>query len=1120
MRINKLLLFVMILFIGLTVVSAADVMSDDDASMDIQQVTDNTNIDKQVSVETTDNTVKNYKNVKNDENPNPVSITSDVTIDNNNIDTYNNKNWTVAQGVTVTGTTGVSLSDVAIEVAGDYVTFDGLTISTTDCANYIINAEDVTNLTIKNSVLTLTNNNDDDTIAVKLKDTINTKIYNTVFDVNAPSKGMSWGSYPDPENPEEDIYYSIPSVAVILADSSVNVNVTDNIIDIDKSGAYADYSTMPAIVFRNQTNSSYINENVITASGAKYVYGVMVTDGANYLTIKNNTVTSTGEIYVAGIDASTCNDSIVSKNIVTATSTYVNVPMTVGYDESLAYGIISNVNNRTINTRNKICNNSISVTANVTYGIEMYRGYQNMICSNRITSNAHMAMGVAVGFTNSTYIVNNYIRTTKTADGFSPFISDIKPTNAGIHLTNQSNDNYIIGNDVYVVAIGDTAARSVNITNDTGNLVVNNSLSYHVQVDEYNYGSMTGYFDSGNTIGQNFNLEPYQCSCGCMATNVNSHSSLDSSSKTVKGDDEEDILVINNDNYSSYGRVQDPPGMYQLNKYNSVAGKTIVFAPDFKYKMIYAFAYSGFKAIKELPINTTQLSVIGMDDNDNPMIFEFDGLYAPDAMLFFQAGATAHVYNSYFATANLAAKNAILINNTIIGNGVYQRYSQYGDDIITNNYIVNITSNKGGNDAVNVNGTVENNIPTTQIDYVLNKTNYNTLFNSDNTLKDTISGTILIANNITNPITINTPVNIIAAPSPGKYTYYDGTTVDCEYLINDITFAQGSTGSNITNAIINNININDNQITISNNAINGKVTVNTATDTTVKDNNIIGDSAFIELINAEKTTIENNYLETNNTYTIIVDADSLENTIRNNTLIAGELKGDKSIENNAEDTVISDNGPLPDPELIIDTTEFTTGETATITATIYRGENIMNVNKGKVLFKVNGKTLKNAEGKVIYAKVVNGVASIEDFEVPTSWIKEGTTLTATYSGSTDCDKLTSDPTEITVTPTIPEITTSDITAAKASTITLTANIVDGDKAINTGKVVFKINGKTVKDSNGKVIYAKVTNGVATIPDYALPDSLKVGTYTITAIFTAPNYDKLESNSTLTISEQN
>ena len=379
-----------------------------------------------------------------------------------------------------------------------------------------------------------------------------------------------------------------------------------------------------------------------------------------------------------------------------------------------------------------------------------------------------------------------------------------------------------------------------------------------------------------------------------------------------------------------------------------------------------------------------------------------------------------------------------------------------------------------------------------------------------------VSGTIAVVTNITTPITITNPVNIITAPSPGKYTYYDGTTVDIEYGISDVTFAQGSAGSNITNAVVGNIKVNDNQISIINNTVDGKITVSAST-TTIKDNNIIGENSLIELVNAETSTIQNNYIETANTYAITVDADSLENTIKDNTLIANELKGDKAIENNGESTVIENNGPLPDPELIVETTEFTAGTPATITASIYRGDNVVtNLNKGKVTFKVNGKTLKDTSGKVIYAKVVNGTATIENYEVPSSWTKEGTTITAVYSGSTEIGKLTSQETNITVTPSQPTLTTEDITATVGSTITLTANITDGDKVINNGKIVFKVNGKTVKDSNGKVIYAKVVNNTVTI-EYTLPENVKTGTYNITATYTSTEY-KLETNSTLTITE--
>ena len=60
-----------------------------------------------------------------------------------------------------------------------------------------------------------------------------------------------------------------------------------------------------------------------------------------------------------------------------------------------------------------------------------------------------------------------------------------------------------------------------------------------------------------------------------------------------------------------------------------------------------------------------------------------------------------------------------------------------------------------------------------------------------------------------------------------------------------------------------------------------------------------------------------------------------------------------------------------------------------------------------------------------------------------------------------------------------------------------------------------INGKTVKDANGKVIYAKVTNNTISF-EYTLPDDMKAKQYNITAIFTSSDYDKLEDTKTLIV----
>ena len=83
------------------------------------------------------------------------------------------------------------------------------------------------------------------------------------------------------------------------------------------------------------------------------------------------------------------------------------------------------------------------------------------------------------------------------------------------------------------------------------------------------------------------------------------------------------------------------------------------------------------------------------------------------------------------------------------------------------------------------------------------------------------------------------------------------------------------------------------------------------------------------------------------------------------------------------------------------------------------------------------------------------------------------------------------------------------------TVVLKATITDGNKLINTGKVAFKINGKSVKDANGKVIYVKASNNHVSV-DYTLPDDMKTGTYNITAVFISSEYDRLEDTKTLTV----
>ncbi|MBR3213545.1 MAG: hypothetical protein IKF79_03415, partial [Methanosphaera sp.] len=363
--------------------------------------------------------------------------------------------------------------------------------------------------------------------------------------------------------------------------------------------------------------------------------------------------------------------------------------------------------------------------------------------------------------------------------------------------------------------------------------------------------------------------------------------------------------------------------------------------------------------------------------------------------------------------------------------------------------------------------------------------------------------------------------------------------------LNNITINSNNNATAITYNIRSNngVNIRGNNITI--NAGNDATLTNiNTTRNLLIENNLIQSTSnttnLAEVINAMSTALRNNNITINNTNGNILNFTKNNLNIYNNTILINCNEEEQTptiitINGNiydnyiltptlaGNDAILSQNGNVfnntPILELTVDNIDTIAGETINITARInIANRTLTDINKGKVTFKVNGRTLKDTNGKVIYAKVVNGVATIENYVVPEDWSKDGTTIQAVYSGSTQCEKLTSEKTNITVATPEATLTITPITddVQTGSTITLKAKVAVGDNAITTGKIVFKVNGKTVKDTNGKVIYAKVdANGEVSV-DYTIPESFKVGTYNIEAVFTAPSYDKITSNTTMTV----
>ena len=124
------------------------------------------------------------------------------------------------------------------------------------------------------------------------------------------------------------------------------------------------------------------------------------------------------------------------------------------------------------------------------------------------------------------------------------------------------------------------------------------------------------------------------------------------------------------------------------------------------------------------------------------------------------------------------------------------------------------------------------------------------------------------------------------------------------------------------------------------------------------------------------------------------------------------------------------------------------------------------------------------------------------------------TITITYNGNNQYNSTTSTHT-INVKKLPSKITVTRQTGYIGDNITLTATITDNNgNTITGGRVAFKLNDVTLKDTNGDVIYTTVTNGKATI-NYHIPSNYQAKTYKISAVYSGNNeYTTSRSNTPL------
>ncbi|AWX31740.1 hypothetical protein [Methanosphaera sp. BMS] len=390
-------------------------------------------------------------------------------------------------------------------------------------------------------------------------------------------------------------------------------------------------------------------------------------------------------------------------------------------------------------------------------------------------------------------------------------------------------------------------------------------------------------------------------------------------------------------------------------------------------------------------------------------------------------------------------------------------------------------------------------------------------------------------------IVYNNTVQGELVPAANAQIY--NNTANSLTLSSNMTFANNTINGNVTippntkNITLSNCTINGNvsvktgdssssipaNITLENLQINGAITLTSkegAVDTlTVKNNNITDGIYLSSKRNNQikNVLIENNNITSNADYALIINKTVTNVTIQYNYLRSANGEGINAISITSTDTdsiIIRDNpSSLSDNNVNIQLsdTELIPGKTTVFTVQLF--DNKFNkINVGKVVFKINGKTVKDANGKVIYAKVVNGTASVA-YDVPKTFVDKNVTILVKYVGSS---KYNSTQIEKTVYIDKKEVKLNveiNDNVQETSVISLKATIESLDNyTVNEGIIIFKIDGKTVKDANGKVIYVKIVNGVASIENYDI-SSLKIGTHEIYAIYNSMLYGKIESTAT-------
>ena len=482
----------------------------------------------------------------------------------------------------------------------------------------------------------------------------------------------------------------------------------------------------------------------------------------------------------------------------------------------------------------------------------------------------------------------------------------------------------------------------------------------------------------------------------------------------------------------------------------------------------------------------------------------------------------------------------ILPNTTITININGQEYTTTTDNNGKYNYTYMVNTLDQNTVIVNYPGDDKYNSATTFTTFNVRKINTKLFIN---TINDTIVGQDINVGGVLKDefenILVNTTVEItITNPKGTKNTY---TTTTNEEGMYSVTYAGNIDGTYKVevNYIGNNTyNSSSNETSFHTRKINTKLIIDSIENTTIDTNIFITGKLVDEFGNIVPNTfinitVNNNmielYVDANGTFTCIYKTNILgENNI---TL---QYNGNDTY--NPSSNEASFNVRKLKSTIVVDSIVGYIGENITLTARI-TDENGKLVNGGNIVFKFNGKTLRedgrfDSTASPMKFKVVDGI--VKYITVADAYLRNVKHITATYSGSYNYESSKAEynhvllnkrsaQISVTVTPNFTKQNTKIVFNATIKDVTI--NGTNTSIINNNGKVIFKINGKVVKDEDGNIIFVKVVNNSANYT-YYIPKGMAsvynnsvLRNYTVEAVYGNPLYDSDTRNTTIFNVEQ-